>query len=31
MESKEKRHILQLLDTFIENSRLKQKSMSASQ
>ena len=29
MESKEKRQILQLLDTFIENNRLKQKTMSA--
>lgn len=29
MESKEKRQILQLLDTFIENNRLKQKSISA--
>jgi hypothetical protein len=29
MESKEKRQILQLLDTFIENSKLRQKTMSA--
>ncbi len=29
LDEKEKRQILQLLDTFIENNRLKQKSISA--